>query len=148
MRIAIVEREQFPIWKRMRQAVYSDLDPRFHDEEMEWLFASDQAECFLVWSDEGDAIGLLELTLRNFVDGCIGGPVGYIEGIYLHPDHRGQQHGRRLVTFACEWFKTKGCKEMATDAEVTNTEAQAFYRRLGFTERWHVVGLTRSLNGL
>jgi len=145
MRISAVTREHIPVWKRMRQAVYSDLDEAFHDEEMAWLLASDEAACFLAWSDEGRAIGLLELTLRNFVDGCIGRPVGYIEGLYLEPDHRGQGHGPRLVAFAADWFKSRGCKDMATDAEATNAEAQAFYRRVGFTERWHVVGFTRPL---
>lgn len=147
MRISAVTREQFSVWKRMRQAVYSDLEPQFHDEEMNCLFSSGQAGCFLAWSDEGDAIGLLEITLRNFVDGCIGSPVGYIEGIYLDPDHRGAGHGSRLVDFACEWFESRGCKDMATDAEITNSEAQAFYRRHGFRERWHVVGFTKSLSG-
>jgi aminoglycoside 6'-N-acetyltransferase I len=145
IRIAPVTRDQFPVWKPMREALYSDLDPQFHDREMEWLFTSGQAACFLAWSDEGQAIGLLELTLRNFVDGCIGGPVGYIDGIYLDPDHRGRGYGRELVAFAVDWFKARGCNDLATDAEVANTEAQAFYRRVGFTERWHVVGFTKSL---
>lgn len=145
MRIAAVTREQFPLWKRLRQAVYSDLDPQFHDAEMEWLFADERAACFLAWSDEGKAIGLLELTLRDFVDGCLGGAVGYIDGIYLDPDYRGQGRGPELIAFAEDWCVSQGCRHMATDAEVANTAAQAFYRRLGFTERWQVVGFTKPL---
>lgn len=145
IRIAPVTRDQFPVWKPLRQALYSDLDPQFHDREMDWLLTSEQAACFLAWSDEERAIGLLELTLRNFVDGCIGGPIGYIDGIYLDPAHRGRGYGHQLMAFAVDWFEARGCTDMATDAEVTNTRARAFYRRVGFAERWHVVGFTKSL---
>lgn len=145
MIIKAVTREQFGLWKVFRQALYTDVDSRFHDEEMQWLFASDETGCFLVWSESGDAIGLLELTLRNFVDGCVGGPVGYIEGIYLIPEQRAQGHGKRMIEFAAEWSRQHGCKSMATDAEIPNTDAQQFYRNLGFNEGWRVVGFTKSL---
>jgi len=72
----------------------------------------------------GPAIGRLELTPRNFVDDFLGSPAGYIEGIYLEPEHRGRGHGLRLVAFAAKWFKPRGCKYMATDAEVANVVAQ------------------------
>lgn len=150
VRAAPVTRADFPHWKRLRQAVYSDLDESFHDAEMEWLFASPEAASFLVWPDDGDRcepIGLLELTRRNFVDGCIGGPVGYIEGLYLVPEARGRGLGGRLIAFAADWFRSRGCRQMVTDAELSNALAQAFYRRMGFAERWRTVGFTRGLDG-
>ncbi|MGE0143643.1 MAG: GNAT family N-acetyltransferase [Planctomycetota bacterium] len=144
LRVLPVTREQLSLWAPMREALYSDLEPAFHQEEMESLLASDEAECFLVW--EGDeVVGMLELSLRNFVDGCVGGPVGYIEGIYLRPEHRGGGRGRRLIEFAAEWARSRGCTDLATDAEIDNVEAQEFYRRAGFAERWRTVGFTLSL---
>lgn len=146
MRITSVTVDQFPIWKRLRQAVFTGFDPEFHDEEMQWLLESDQAECFLAWSNDNEPIGLLEMSLHNFVDGCIGSPVGYIEGIYLEPDHRGTGLGRRLIDFAAEWAKSKGCRHLATDAEIDNIEAQAFYRKIGFSEGWKTIGYTMPLD--
>lgn len=143
MRIVEVTKEHFPAWKRMRQSLYSGLSSGFHDEEMEWLFGSREAACFLALSDAGEAIGLLELSLRNFVDGCIGGPVGYIEGIYLDETHRGKGRGREMIDFAAAWFEERGCVNMAADAEIDNEAAQAFMRSAGFAERWRVVGYTR-----
>jgi aminoglycoside 6'-N-acetyltransferase I len=145
MRIAPVTRDQFATWRRLRGALYTGLDARFHDEEMGWLFQSKEAASFLAWSKNGDAIGLLELSLRNFVDGCIGSPVGYIDGIYVEPSCRGQGLGPQLIAYATDWFRARGCKDMATDAEIENAAAQDFYRQLGFSERWHVVGFTKSL---
>ena len=145
MTITPVRRDQFDTWRELRELVFTDLELAFHDEEMEWLFASKDAGCFLMFAEDGEVIGLLELTLRNFVDGCIGGPVGYIDAIFIQPHHRGRGHGERLITFAFHWFGERGCKHVATDAEIDNVGAQEFHRRMGFTERWRIVGFTRSL---
>ncbi len=145
MRIEKISREHFPVWKRMRQELYPALDPDFHDEEMEWIHDSDETESYLGFDDAGNPIGLLELSLRKVVDGCIGGPVGYVEGIYLEPKHRRKGQGDVFMKFAAERFLERGCSDMATDAEIDNVEAQEFYRKVGFTESWRVVGFTRSL---
>lgn len=145
MQIAEVTREQFPIWRRMRQELYPNLDPDMHDEEMEWLHEAKDSGAYLAFSDAGEPVGLLEVSLRNVVDGCIGGPVGYVEGIYLEPSLRRKGVGSMLMEFATEWCRKRGCQDMATDAEIENVEAQEFYRRTGFTEVSRTVGFTRSL---
>jgi aminoglycoside 6'-N-acetyltransferase I len=145
VRIDRVSREHFPVWKRMREALYSGLDPEFHDGEMEWIESSGEAECYLAFDEKGKPIGMMELSLRNVVDGCIGGPVGYVEGIYLEPEHRRGGLGSELLKFATERFRARGCSDMATDAEIDNVDAQEFYRKVGFTESWRVVGFTRSI---
>jgi aminoglycoside 6'-N-acetyltransferase I len=129
----------------MRQALYVGLDTAFHDREMQWIFRSRELSAFIALSATDEAIGILELSLRNVVDGCVGGPVGYIEGMYLEPVHRGRGYGRQMIAFATDWFRARGCKEMATDAEIDNAAAQAFYRRVGFREGWRVVGFTRPI---
>jgi len=145
MRIVEVTRRWFPEWKRLRQSVYKGLDESFHDEEMELLFGSLEATSFLGFSEDGEAIGVLELSLRNFVDGCLGGPVGYIEGIYLTADYRGQGLGREMIEFAAEWFRSKGCEEMAADSELENTAAQRFFVCNGFEETFRVVEFKKTL---
>jgi aminoglycoside 6'-N-acetyltransferase I len=113
---------------------------------MDWILAAPEACAFLALSERGEPIGLLELSLRNVVDGCIGGPVGYIEGIYLVPEHRAQGLGRQMIEFASSWFRARGCRDMATDAEIDNAAAHAFYRRVGFAETWRIVGFIRRLD--
>lgn len=146
MRIDLIRTDQFDEWMRLRQELFSDLSPEFHRLEIEWLHDSQDAAAFIMSTDDGEPIGLLELSLRNFVDGCIGSPVGYIEGIFVESSHRGLGCGKRLVEFAAAWFRERGCTQMATDAELSNTTAQQFHRRLGFTERWRTVGYTKSLD--
>lgn len=145
MQIVEMTREHFPVWKRMRQELYPGLEPEFHDGEMEWIRDSKEAAAYIALADDGEPVGLLEVSLRNVVDGCIGGPVGYVEGIYLEPSFRRKGLGAKLMEFATDWCRKRGCNDMATDAEIENVEAQEFYRETGFTEVSRTVGFTRSL---
>jgi aminoglycoside 6'-N-acetyltransferase I len=147
MRIVEITRDRFAEWRRLRQAVYGDLEAGFHAAEMELIFSSAHATCFLGLGESGAALAMLEVSLRNFVDGCLGGPVGYIEGIYVIPAQRKRGHGGELAEFAATWFRSKGCRNMAADAELTNLAAQDFLIRAGFDETYRIVEYKRSLNG-
>lgn len=131
----------------MRERLYEGLAPSFHDEEMEIIFASQEATCFMGISDAGKAVAMLEVSLRNFVDGCLGGPVGYIEGIYVVPEARGRRYGGKLVEFAESWFRTKGCRDMAADSVIDNVEAQRFFQHIGFEETFRIVQFKKPLDG-
>ena len=146
MQILPVTRDDFQEWLAMRQALYTGLDEGFHRREMESIFASREMSCFMAASEARDGrIGMIELSLRNVVDGCTSSPVGYIEGLYVKPEFRGRGYGRELVAFAASWFVARGCQEMATDAELENLSAQSFFRDNGFAETWRIVEFKKSL---
>ncbi len=140
-----ITRDRFPAWRELRKELYRDVEDTFHDTEMELIFSAADATCFLGDTDSGETVAMLELTLRNYVDGCLGRPVGYIEGIYLRQGWRGRNNGRALVDFAAEWFRSRGCRDMAADAELDNTRAQAFLAAVGFFETYRVVEFKKSL---
>ena len=51
----------------------------------------------------------------------------------------------RLLS-ACEnWAKEKGCREFASDCELTNTDSQKFHLSLGFQEANRVICFTKKL---
>ena len=77
---------------------------------------------------------MVEISLRNIVDGCLSSPVAYLEGLYLEHDYRDKGYGNKVVNMIVDWCREKGFKELATDTELTNTKAQNFYRTLGFEE--------------
>ena len=145
MRIVEITRDRFPEWRRMRQELHGQLAAGFHEAEMELILASAEATCFLGLSESGEAVAMIEVSLRNFVDGCLGGPVGYLEGIYVGPGQRMQGQGRALAEFAADWFRSQGCRDMAADAELANRAAQDFLARVGFAETYRVVEYKRSL---
>ncbi|HEU4929862.1 MAG TPA: GNAT family N-acetyltransferase [Candidatus Krumholzibacteria bacterium] len=134
-------------WRAMREDLYSDIPPEFHDAEMALMLASDDRACLLVRDPDDEAVGFIEVSLRNVVDGCLGGPVGYIEGIYLVPNWRGLGLGPAMIEAAATWFRAQGCRDMATDAEIDNDDAQQFWSELGFEETWRVVHYHKPLNG-
>ncbi len=134
------------IWRAMRDDLYAGVPPEFHEAEMTLMLASDDRACLLVRDPEDEAIGFIEVSLRNVVDGCLGGPVGYIEGIYLVPNWRGLGLGPAMIEAAATWFRAQGCRDMATDAELDNEDAQQFWSELGFDETWRIVQYHKSLN--
>ena len=134
-------------WRTMREEMYGDVPPEFHDAEMALMLASDDRACLLVRDPQEEAVGFIEVSLRNVVDGCLGGPVGYIEGIYLVPSWRGLGLGPAMIEAAASWFRAQGCRDMATDAEIDNEDAQQFWSELGFEETWRVVHYHKPLNG-
>lgn len=146
MHITPVERADFDEWLTMRQALYTGLDETFHRREMAAIVASPEMGSFIGRSSAGgEAIGFMDLSLRNIVDGCISGPVGYIEGLYIRPGFQGQGLGREFVAFAESWFLSRNCNDAATDSELENEAAQAFFRGAGFTETWRIVEFRKSL---
>lgn len=138
-------RDRIPEWRALREELYPGVETEFHTREMDLILAADDAVCFLGVSTSGEVVALLELTLRNYVDGCLGSPVGYIEGIYIRPEWRGENRGLQLVDFAERFFRDRGCRDMAADSELANTAAQGFLTRAGFAETYRIVEYKKSL---
>lgn len=143
--IAPVRRDQFDEWLRLREAVYTGIDREFHRREMELMFQDDARECLLAVDGAAGVCGMVELSLRNVVDGCLTSPVGYVEGIYVDPARRGLGLSRRLMRQAEEWCRSRGCREIATDAELDNEAAQRFHRHMGFAETYRIVEFRKEL---
>ncbi|MEK7254352.1 MAG: GNAT family N-acetyltransferase [Bacteroidota bacterium] len=127
-------------WMRLRNELYGDLDPQHNEQEIRRTVEDSNLATFFVF-EEGSTtpIGMLELSLRNIVDGCLTSPVGYIEGMYVEQPWQGKGIGKKMVEFAKTWALENGCSELAVDTELDNLEAQNFYRHNGFRETFRVV---------
>lgn len=80
-------------------------------------------------------IGFVSLSIRNdYVEGTDSNPVGYIEGIYVIPEYRKQGVARSMIEFAKNWSKEKGCKQMASDCLIENSDSHIFHNKTGFKE--------------
>jgi aminoglycoside 6'-N-acetyltransferase I len=78
-------------------------------------------------------VGFLEVGLRSHADGCDARrPVGYVEGWFVAPDHRGQDVGRALMNAAEEWAVAQGCTELASDTWLDNEPSRRAHEALGF----------------
>jgi aminoglycoside 6'-N-acetyltransferase I len=107
--------------------------------DLQTVLSKEDAAFFLLFV-EGRAIGFAQVSLRyDYVEGTQTSPVGYLEGIYIEPNHRRRGLGRSLVT-ACEvWVRRKGCDEFASDCELTNEESLLFHLHTGFLEANRII---------
>lgn len=87
----------------------------------------------LIAETNGGCIGFVEVGLRSHADGCdTRKPVGFIEGWYVEPAHRGVGVGRALMEAAEEWARAEGCSEMASDTWIDHESSQRAHEALGF----------------
>ena len=113
--------------------------------DLKTIMEKEDAAFFLLFV-EGRVIGFAQVSLRqDYVEGTETSPVGYLEGIYVKPNHRRRGLGRSLVT-ACEvWLRRKGCEEFASDCELTNEESLLFHLHTGFLEANRIICFTKKI---
>lgn len=130
-------------WLRMRCALWPDGSVAEHREEIDRFFAGqfprDPWAVLLAESAEHVILGLAELSIRPFAEGCLTRRVAYLEGWFVSPEARGLGVGRALLVAAQNWGREQGCTEMASDTQPDNEISCAAHRALGFTD----VGLVR-----
>jgi aminoglycoside 6'-N-acetyltransferase I len=129
----------------MRRALWDDCPDEQQVREMEEILASDSEEVFVAERPGDTLCGFLEVSLRSRADGCDSTPVGYIEGWYVDEDVRRQGVGRRLVQAAEAWARSRGCRQMASDAELWNDLSHRAHGALGYEETARLVLFKKDL---
>lgn len=133
-------------WLELRNALWP---ASRHDHEAEiagHLANAPESElCLLAELPGRGVVGFAEVRLREYAEGCLSSPVGYLEGIFVRAGHRAAGVGRALVEAAEAWARTKGCSEMASDREWDNEASGAFHAALGFTEVDRIVCLRKGI---
>ena len=68
---------------------------------------------------------------------------GFVDQVYVAPDHQGQGLGRCLVRELCRFFADEGVEDLSLRYVVGNPEAAAFWSALGFAPRIITAGASR-----
>ena len=98
--------------------------------------------------EENSLIGFAQCGLRHdYVEGTQSSPVGYLEGLYVSPCHRGKGLARGLLAQCEAWAAARGCREFASDCELANTASLAFHIKTGFSEANRIICFTKQLKG-
>ena len=135
-----------PEWLRMRHLLFDDATyEELADEVDKW--AGNQAKnAVLVYeSPEGKVQGMIEVSIRNYAEGCSTDHVGFIEGWYVNADVRQQGIGRALVAAAENWAIEQGCTEMGSDAVLDNLLSHKAHTQLGYEEVERIVCFRKDL---
>jgi aminoglycoside 6'-N-acetyltransferase I len=129
----------------MRRALWDECPDEQQAREMEEIRGSDWDEVFLAERPGSGLCGFLEASLRSRADGCDSTPVGYIEGWYVDEDVRRRGVGRALVQAAEAWARSRGCRQMASDAELWNDVSHQAHGALGYHEAARLVLFKKDL---
>jgi aminoglycoside 6'-N-acetyltransferase I len=125
-------------WLRMRHALWPDGSETEHKKEIDQYFRGlargRPAAVLLAEHEDGHAVGVAELAIRPYAEGCVSDRVAYLEGWYVVPDARREGVGRVLIAAAEEWGRAQGSTEFASDAHPDNVVSTAAHLATGFTE--------------
>ncbi len=100
---------------------------------------------FVAVRPQGQLIGFIEASIRDWAEGCSTEPVGYIEGWFVSAAHRRSGIGRQLIEAAEAWAISQGCSEMGSDAELWNDVSHKAHHALGYTEATRLVCFSKKL---
>lgn len=141
MKIRKADSADIPAIARLMRSLWPHHTAAEMEAELTEMIGSEEAAFFLA----GD-MGFAQCQLRHdYVEGTDSSPVGYLEGIYVAEDCRHQGIARELLR-ACEsWAKEKGCREFASDCELTNTQSLKFHLNVGFSEANRIICFTKKL---
>jgi aminoglycoside 6'-N-acetyltransferase I len=141
-----VRSEDSAEWLRMRKALWDDCPDGQQEREIDEILGGDIEVVFVAERPGGGLCGFLEAALRSRADGCDSTPVGYIEGWYVDPDMRRCGVGRTLVQAAEAWARSRGCRQMASDAELWNTVSHQAHEATGYEETARLVLFKKDLD--
>jgi len=102
--------------------------------ENKQLFADKNQILFLAFDDD-KPVGVSHGSLRReYVNGANDGLKGYLEAIYVLPEYHRNGIGAQLVKILEHWAGLNGCREMASDCLLHNTNSYNFHLKIGFKE--------------
>jgi aminoglycoside 6'-N-acetyltransferase I len=152
MKIRLAIKADADAWLAMRAALWPDAHVDELRRDVDAFFSAGSAtsmpHCvFVAEAEDGALVGMLELSLRPYADGCASSPVPFIEGWYVsEPMHR-RGIGSALVNAAERWAIAQGHTEMASDALLENHISERAHAALGFEEVERAIRFRKALKG-
>jgi aminoglycoside 6'-N-acetyltransferase I len=137
MRIRSIQPSDRVEWLRLLHGLYPDQPDTDHVPSVDaFLAGASHRELlptgvFVYERQDGGLGGFLELSVRNYAEGC-SGPTPYVESWYVDPAERGGGIGRLLMEAAEQWSREHGYSELASDTRLDNESSQLAHEALGF----------------
>ena len=132
------------IWADMYQALFPNAQRPAMYREIERILASEKRGGYC--AQIGDqVVGFFEYSIRDYANGCVSQPVPFLEGIWVHPDARGQGHAAALIAFLEDLARQKGYRELGSDVQAWNEPSLNMHTSLGFEETERVVYFRKDL---
>lgn len=110
-------------------------DSQFRRDASRLLASGDAAFCLAI--HQGQPIGYVLLRFRFSM--WAAGVEATLEDLFVSPRHRQKGTGRRLVQFALDEARARGCTSVCLDTNENNLASTRIYTDLGFnafSQRW------------
>jgi aminoglycoside 6'-N-acetyltransferase I len=121
-------------WLRMRLNLWGGAAEEHIQDIANYFTTPQRGVTFVVERTGGRLCGFIEVSLRNYAEGCVTSPVPYIEGWYVDAESRGHRLGTHLVQSAEAWARNQGLKEIASDTQIENAVSIQAHKVLGYEE--------------
>lgn len=148
MKIEKLDHAGIGSWFALRSTLWPHCLAEHNAADLEALRANPRSRAvFLAVDETGNACGFVEARLRDVAESCDTSPVGYLEGIYVTPEHRARGVGRELAAAAERWAVSLGCREMASDCLHDNEASVRFHQKIGYQVTEQLIHFRRELPG-
>lgn len=115
-------------------------------EEFTELLSSDKDKVLLCLIDDVP-IAFIHVSIRSdYVEGSRSSPTGFVEGIFVKPAYRRKGISNNLIAQGESWLKTKGCKQIGSDIELSNDTSYKFHTSVGFKEANRLIAFIKDIN--
>jgi len=98
---------------------------------LEMMMQDQENRCVFIAEMDGQVVGMI--TGQTLVSTAEGGLSVFVEDLVIDQSHRGRGIGTELLKVVESWSKQKGARRMQLMADVNNTPAFSFYRKLDWT---------------
>lgn len=103
-------------------------------------------DALLLYVIGGRPVAFAHFALRtDYVEGADASPTAYLEGIYVQPEYRRRGIARALLAEGERWARAQGCRQLGSDAELTNENSRLFHEKAGFREANRIVCFIKEL---
>ncbi|WP_439664532.1 GNAT family N-acetyltransferase [Lentzea sp. HUAS TT2] len=93
---------------------------------------ADPHQLLAVADADGEVVGTLQLTFTTGLS-RLGMTRATVEAVRVRSDQRGGGLGQRLITWAIDEARARGCGVVQLTTDASRVDAHRFYERLGFT---------------
>jgi len=105
-------------------------DPRKQEQGLRLILEQPNRGRIFVLRTDHMALGMANLLFT--ISTAEGGPVVVLEDVIVHPQHRGQGYGSRLLQHAIDFSREKNFKRITLLTDRISAESQSFFQRHGF----------------
>jgi GNAT superfamily N-acetyltransferase len=105
-------------------------DPARHEVGLRLILENPKGGRILVIRNDHTLIGMVNLLFT--ISTAVGGMVLLMEDVIIHPAHRGQGYGSRLISDVEKFARKKGFKRITLLTDKISAESQRFFQRHGY----------------